>query len=43
MFDYLKERYTAGSLTIANLKKAVVKVWITADQFQTITGQAYVA
>ena len=43
MFDYLKDRYTAETLTLANIGKAVAKHWITADQFKTITGQDYAA
>ncbi len=33
----------AGPLTIDGLQKAVVLKWISADEYQQITGEAYSA
>ncbi len=45
MFDTLKRLYGAGRLPKANLKKAVAAPfeWITPEDYQTITGEAYAA
>ncbi|MCB2309045.1 XkdX family protein [Clostridium estertheticum] len=43
MFEYLKEKYDIKFLTIGNIKKAVVKTWITTEEFKLITGQDFVA
>lgn len=41
MFERLKRLYDAGTLTIVGLKNAVVRAWITAEQYEEITGVAY--
>ena len=41
MFDKLKEMYKKGKITKAGLKNAVRKGWITAEQYQEITGEQY--
>lgn len=43
MFDTLKRLYDSGRLPAANLKNAVTLGWITPEQFQQITGEAYTA
>lgn len=42
MFNYLKEKYESGFLTINNLRKAVVKGWLTAEEFKEITKVDYI-
>jgi hypothetical protein len=41
MFAMLQNMYKNGTITIEKLKSAVVKSWITADQFKQICGQDY--
>jgi hypothetical protein len=41
MFTTLKRLYDSKRLPMANLKKAVVFGWITADEFKEITGEDY--
>ncbi len=41
MYDKLKEMYAKGRITKAGLKNAVKKGWITAAQYQEITGEQY--
>lgn len=41
MFERLKRLYDDGTLTLLGLKNAVVREWITAEQYTEITGQAY--
>jgi len=43
MFETLQRLYTAGKLSKANVAKAVVETWITADQYKMITGEDYIA
>lgn len=40
-FDKLFQYYQIGSWTIAMLKNAVVKNWITEEEFTEITGEPY--
>ena len=37
----LKKLYDAGRLTLAGLRNAVAKGWITAADYQEISGEAY--
>jgi len=41
MFEKLKKLYVEGRITKAGLKNAVRKGWITAAQYQEITGEQY--
>ena len=43
MFETLMRLYNCGKgpLTLAMLFNAVIKNWITADEFQRITGKEY--
>ncbi|UOO38260.1 XkdX family protein [Oscillospiraceae bacterium CM] len=41
MFERLKRLFDAGTLTIDGLKNAVVKDWVTTEQYEEITGQTY--
>lgn len=41
MFERLKKLYEEGRMTKAGLKNAVKKGWITAEQYQEITGEQY--
>lgn len=41
MYETLKRLYTDGRLTVEGLKNAVVKNWITPEQYQEITGLPY--
>lgn len=39
----IKEWYEAGWWTKKMVKNAVIKKWITADEYKTITSEDYVA
>jgi uncharacterized XkdX family phage protein len=41
MFERLKRLYDAGRLSKAGLAKAVQRDWITAEEYEEITGEAY--
>ena len=41
MYETLQRLYTAEKLTKAELAKAVVKTWITSDQYKMITSEDY--
>ncbi|MGN0706559.1 MAG: XkdX family protein [Faecalibacterium sp.] len=41
MYNYLKRMYDAGKLTKASMKNAVIKNWITPEQYAEITGEPY--
>lgn len=41
MFNYIQSQYNASNFTAAQVSSFVSKGWITADQYQQITGQAY--
>ena len=40
-FETVKKYYDMGMWTEAKVKNAVVKGWITADEFKLITGEDY--
>ena len=40
-FKKVKNYYDSGLWTIEMVKQAVIKNWITAEEFETITGQPY--
>lgn len=40
-FDKVKEYFDKGLWGITAIKNAVVKGWITAEEFEEITGQPY--
>lgn len=40
-YAYVKDCYDFGFWTEPQVKKAVVKGWISADEFRTITGKDY--
>lgn len=40
-FDKVKSYYDKGLWKISRVKEAVVKGWITADEFEEITGIPY--
>lgn len=40
-YDKVKNYYDKGLWTIDMVRNAVVKGWITADEFEEITGQPY--
>lgn len=40
-YEKVKLYYEKGYWTIAQVRNAVVKQWITAMQFEEITGEAY--
>lgn len=40
-YDKVKNYYDKGLWTIDMVRNAVVKGWITADEFTEITGQPY--
>ena len=42
-FDKIKSYYDAGLWNLAMVKNAVIKGWITAEEFKEITGQDYTA
>ena len=41
MYARIKRLYDTGKLTKDGVKNAVIKGWITAEQYETITGEAY--
>ena len=43
MYNTLKRLYDTGRLPAENLKNAVTLGWITADEYQQITGEVYSA
>ena len=40
-YNKVKEYYDKSLWTIDMLKNAVIKAWITEEEFKTITGQTY--
>lgn len=40
-FEKVKGYFDRGLWNIERVKNAVVKAWITAEEFQIITGQPY--
>ena len=40
-FDLVKKYYDKGLWTKAKVAEAVVKGWITADEYKEITGEDY--
>ena len=40
-FAYVKDCYAYGFWKEAQVKKAVIKGWISADEFKAITGNDY--
>ena len=40
-FDRVKKYYDAGLWNTEMVKNAVVKAWITPEEFKTITGNDY--
>ena len=40
-FDKVKIYYDAGLWNLAMVKNAVIKGWITAEEYKEITGQEY--
>jgi len=40
-YELVKEYYDNGLWNLTRVKNAVVKGWITAEEFETITGQPY--
>lgn len=40
-YDKVKGYYDAGLWSVARVRQAVVKGWITADEFTEITGEPY--
>ncbi|MBQ1413988.1 MAG: XkdX family protein [Clostridia bacterium] len=40
-FEKVKSYYERGLWDISRVRKAVVKGWITSDEFFLITGQVY--
>lgn len=40
-YEQVKNYYDTGLWDITKVKNAVVKGWITADEFKEITGQDY--
>ena len=40
-YEIVKNYFDSGLWNIARVKNAVVKGWITADEFETITGAFY--
>ena len=40
-YDRVRRYYILGIWSIAMVRNAVVKGWITAEEFQTITGEEY--
>lgn len=40
-FEKVKRYYDNGYWSIAMVRNAVVKGWITAEEFKTITGEVY--
>ncbi|MEA4972906.1 hypothetical protein SDC9_145879 [bioreactor metagenome] len=42
-YEKVKNYYDKQLWTQSQVKMAVVKIWITAEEFKTITGQDYTA
>lgn len=40
-FEMVKDFYDRGLWNITRVRNAVVKGWITAEEFELITGQPY--
>ena len=40
-FDKVKQYYNSGLWSLQQVKNAVVKAWITENEFKEITGQEY--
>ena len=40
-FQKVKEYYDKGLWNISRVRNAVVKNWITAEEFEEITGESY--
>ena len=40
-FEKVKDFYERGLWNISRVRDAVVKGWITVEEFETITGQPY--
>lgn len=40
-FQKVKDYYDTGRWTLAQVRNAVVKGWITAEEFTVITGHIY--
>jgi len=40
-FEKVKRYYDEGLWNVARVRNAVVKGWITAEEFQIITGEPY--
>lgn len=43
MFETIKRLYDNGALNDAGVRNAVVKGWITGEQYTEITGEPYAA
>ena len=41
MFEKVKTYYESGFWTKSMVKKAVLKSWITVDEYEKITGELY--
>ena len=41
-FAYVKDCYAYGFWKEAQVKKAVIKGWITAGEYERITGKSYI-
>ena len=41
-YEMVKDFYDRGLWNLTRVKNAVIKNWITEDEFETITGQQYV-
>ena len=42
-YDKVKNYYDKGFWNLEMVKNAVVKAWITSDEYKTITGEEYSA
>lgn len=40
-FEIVKEFYDTGRWNIIRVRNAVIKNWITTDEFEQITGEKY--
>lgn len=40
-FDKVKKYFDRGLWSLAMVRNAVLKGWITAEEFKTITGEVY--
>lgn len=41
MYSKVKNYYDTGLWPISRVKNAVVKGWVTAEEYETITGEKY--